>query len=323
MARITSKKLEKHIFKASNSNVAKSTRRFFFNYQHESLEARGRFHVDQMYGAGSGVLLNIEDKYFVLTARHVIKNNLREGFQNESPFWLTSKNRSGFSSIYDFLFPKLIWNIGELIPKIDVEIDVSDICLVELFYPQKFHMPDHFIKIDGESSVMKKSDFFEGQFLLVTGYPFERNKFDFNSIDDNYTHSTTIQRHTIPGIYLNSASFGYISFEMTKGNTQHENLNGMSGGAIYNIQPKANMVKLAGIPVTAGDNICRFIPSYLFINALMRYSQSNFTVVDPIFNNPPPLDEVMRVTLEYLREFDPNFNDFDVSFNKEIHQTSR
>ena len=302
MTRITPKKLEKHILKAVNSNIAKSTRRFFFNHLTKSTEERGHFHVDFMYGAGSGVLLNIEDKYFVLTAKHVINKNLNGDFQNESPFWITSKNKSDFSSLYNFLFPKGLWNIGDLMPKIDAEIDVSDLCLVELFDPPKFHIPDHFIKIESESSVMKKSEFFEGQYLLVTGYPFERNNFDFNPIDHNYTHSTKIQRHSIPGIYINSASLGYISFEMTKGDYQHENLNGMSGGAIYNIQPKANMVKLAGIPITAGNNICRFIPSYLFVNALMQYKKSSFTVIDPIVNVPPSLDDVMKVTLEYLRD---------------------
>lgn len=82
MTKVNQKKLNKYIEKAATSNVAKSTRRFFFNHLYESMESRGHFHVDQMYGAGSGVLLKINDKYFVLTAKHVIDNNIKGELQN-------------------------------------------------------------------------------------------------------------------------------------------------------------------------------------------------------------------------------------------------
>ena len=81
----------------------------------------------------------------------------------------------------------------------------------------------------------------------------------------------------------------------------------MSGGAIYNVQPKANQVKLAGIPITAGKNICRFVPSYLFINAIMNYSEANCNIIDPIVTNPPSLQDVIQITQNYLEEFDPKF----------------
>ncbi|WP_369612506.1 hypothetical protein [Marinobacter sp. RI1] len=305
MAKVTQKKLKKYIEKAATSNVAKSTRRFFFNHLYESIESRGYFHVDQMYGAGSGVLLKTNDKYFVLTARHVIDNNINGELQNESPFWVPVKNRAGWSSLYDFLFPKRVWNIGELISEETKSIDSSDICLVELFYPQQFHMPDHYIEIIDKSSVLTKNELFDGQFLLVTGYPFERNSFDFTPRSEDITHATNIQRHTIPGVYLTNESDSYITFENTEGDTQHENVNGMSGGAVYNVQPKANQVKLAGVPVTAGNNICRFIPSYVFVDAVINYRDSSATIIDPIVNNPPTLEDVMKVSLEYLKQFDP------------------
>ncbi|BFN12547.1 hypothetical protein MspRI1_05580 [Marinobacter sp. RI1] len=79
----------------------------------------------------------------------------------------------------------------------------------------------------------------------------------------------------------------------------------MSGGAVYNVQPKANQVKLAGVPVTAGNNICRFIPSYVFVDAVINYRDSSATIIDPIVNNPPTLEDVMKVSLEYLKQFDP------------------
>jgi len=324
MTRITSRKLRKYIEKAAKSNVAKSTRRFFFNHLYESVESRGRFHVDQMYGAGSGVLIKINGDFFVLTAKHVIGNNIKGSFQNESPFWIPVKDRAEWSSLYDFLFPKRIWNIGELISSKVGDIDQSDICLIELFYPQKFHMPDHCVEIKNKDSVLTETEFFDGQILLTTGYPFEKNYFDFTPKSEDISHTTRIQRHTIPGIYLANEDGGYISFEMTGGDTQHENVNGMSGGAVYNVQPKANQVKLAGIPVTAGDNICRFIPSYIFIDAIINFKEASSEVVDPIADNPPSLEDIMKVTLSYLKQYDPQFREVvEESFNKAMHRTSR
>lgn len=61
----------------------------------------------------------------------------------------------------------------------------------------------------------------------------------------------------------------------------HESLNGMSGGAVYNVQPKANQVKLAGIPITAGRNICKFIPSHLFIAAVINFKDARTQLIDP------------------------------------------
>lgn len=168
-------------------------------------------------------------------------------------------------------------------------------------------MPEHCIEIIDKSSVLTKEELFDGQFLLVTGYPLERNSFDFTPQSKDITHTTNIQRHTIPGIYLTNDSDSYISFEFTEGDTKHENVNGMSGGAVYNVQPKANQVKLAGIPVTAGNNICRFIPSYVFIDAVLNYRNSSVTIIDPAVNNPPGLEDVVKVSLEYMKEFDPKF----------------
>lgn len=316
---MTQKKLSRYIDKAATSNVAKSTRRFLFNHLYESLESRGHFHVDQMYGAGSGILLKIRDNFFVLTAMHVINNNTGGKFQNESPFWFPVKYRAEWSSLYDFLFPKKIWNIGELISESFNGVDSSDLCLIELFHPQKFHMPDHFIEISNKDSVLKKEELFDGQILLVTGFPFERNSFDFTPQSEKITHTTKIQRHTIPGVHILDKNDSYISFEIAEGNTEHKNVNGMSGGAVYNVQPKANQVKLAGIALTAGNNICRFIPCHIFMDAIINFRDSSSRTIDPIANNPPSLEDVMNASLNYLKQFDPNFrNDFAEILKKQL-----
>lgn len=324
---IPKRKLDCLIKKAIFYNVAKSCRRFFFNHLNESTEQRGYFHVDFVYGSGSGVLLKYLNKFFVLTAKHVLENDQKREFQNESPFWISVKSKSKWETNYDFMMPCIIWNIGELMPNITCDnVDLSDICLIEFFNPGKFHFPDHYIEIECTNSVLARKDFYEGQFLLVSGYPFEKNIFDHTPVSEKYTHSTNICRQTIPGILRKPDNIGYISFEFTEGDIQHENLNGMSGGAVYNVMPKANQVRLAGILVTAGNNICRFIPSYLFIDAILCYWKASHEIVDPIVKESLPLDRLIEIKENYYREFDPKFKaaaskkDADLILERRVHE---
>ena len=88
--------LEALLQRVPESNAAKSARRIFFNYLEEPLEERGYFHVDLMHGSGSSVLLRSSGRFFLLTARHVLSNNMSLGFQNESDGCPTSPcNRHG------------------------------------------------------------------------------------------------------------------------------------------------------------------------------------------------------------------------------------
>lgn len=199
--RVTAQKLSRYVDNAAKSNVARSTRRFFFNYLNESVADRGYFHVDQMYGLGSGVLLKINEKFFILTANHVVQNNTLGNFQNESPFWFAIKDNKNVSGMRDFLYPKRIWFIGELISKISSDVDQSDVLLIELFQPQEFNMPNHYIEIIDTQSVLTKDELFDGQILLVSGYPFERNYFDSDSKIEGFDHATNVQRHTVPGVH--------------------------------------------------------------------------------------------------------------------------
>lgn len=281
--------------------MAKSCRRIYFNHLYESVEERGHFHVDQMYGSGSGILVRYNETYFLLTARHVIKNNIPGDFQNESPFWITGKFQGGWSSIYDFMFPKRIWDIGGLIKKDLAYIDSGDVCLIELFDPFPFHQPDHFVQIYNTDSILG-DNYFDGQVLLVVGYPFELNEFDFTTVGE-YSHSTKSHRLTIPGVYKAEKPFGHISFELTSADVQHKSVTGMSGGVVCNVQPKGNLVKLAGMAISAGDNICRFVPSYIFINALLNYQKSMSKIVDPIVTKEISFDEKLNVFMNYLAEF--------------------
>lgn len=296
--------LSSYMKNAALSNVAQSSRRLFFNHLNESTSERGYFHVDQMYGSGTGVLLKMNHNFFLLTAKHVINNNTHGNFQNESPFWITSKSKKIWESLHDFLLPARIWNIGELVKLDSKYVDTDDICLVELFRPFPLHMPDHFIDIKDASCVLSENELFEGQFLLVTGYPFKTNNFDFTQISDEVTHTTKLQRHTIHGVYIKEEDdIGFISFEFTDGDIQHKDVNGMSGGVIYNIQPEVNQIKLAGIAISAGDNICRFFPAYAFIDAILRYKESSSITVDPNADRVFDPEVMMEIFKDYMDKF--------------------
>jgi hypothetical protein len=267
------------------SNVAKSTRRIFFYHLEESF--------DCFYGTGTGILLRYKNKFFLLTAEHVLQENLKEAYkikkyQNDSPFRILTKSDASFSgrSWGDFMFPKKIWNISELISeqKKFHSITLKDICLIELFEPlsDDFY-PDNFIEIKG-NSILSKKDFFEGQWLVVSGFPFEKNMFDWSEPKSKeFTHSTTIQRNLTCGVFIKELEFGYISFEYTDAEISSNSLNGMSGGAVFNVQPKNNMVRLAGMAISAGDNKCRFIPAFAFLNAIFNYKKSSSNVIDPAY----------------------------------------
>lgn len=61
----------------------------------------------------------------------------------------------------------------------------------------------------------------------------------------------------------------------------HASLNGMSGGPVYSIYENNSGIKLAGITVSGGNNTLRFIPSYMFIEAIDNYRESPCTILDP------------------------------------------
>lgn len=148
--------------------------------------------------------------------------------------------------------------------------------------------------------------------MIVSGYPFESNNFNFEPINETITHSTNIHRKSIPGVL---EDIGMLSFRSTEGDIQHQNVDGMSGGAVYNVQPKANQVKLAGIALSAGNNLCRFAPSHTFIEAILNYKSSSCQLIDPIFVNPPSNQKIINTTFAYLMEFDPKFREM---VNKDV-----
>ena len=266
------------------SSAAKSARRVFFNYLEQSTEERGYFHVDRMHGGGSGVLIKYNEVFFLLTARHVLSNNISLGFQNESPLWISVHSRPRWQSLQDFMFPRRIWNISETIDRDMPGIDTRDVCLIELFRPIPGSDPDHFIEVDDLSTHWLKEDqFFDGQVLVVCGYPDRLNQFTYDDPPEGFTHVTTVHKQLIPGCLLTEENGEMlISFCITPGDITHQFLNGMSGGPVINVMPDAAKAKLAGIALTGGKNICRFLPSHLICTAIINYQDCTCEVIDPL-----------------------------------------
>lgn len=274
----------KQFIKASaTSNIAMSTRRLLFNYLTEPVAERGYFHVDQMYGGGSGVLIRFKGAFYLLTAKHVLTNNMHGCLQNESPFWVPVRSQPRCESLVDFLFPRRLWNISELIDCNIPYVDTTDICLVELFEPSPNNFPDHFIEILGSSTtILRQEEFSNGLFLVTSGFPFRTNSFDFDSPPDGFTHSTYIQRQSVPGLLvLEPKGQMYISYEITDANVTSEFLDGMSGGAVYNVEPDVADIRLAGISLSGGTKISRFYPAYALVKAVLSHRDSTYENLDP------------------------------------------
>jgi hypothetical protein len=271
-----------------------------------------------MSGMGSCVLIKFNNTFFLLTLNHVLKDLTdKDGnFQNESPFWTSVKHKASWDSMCDFLMPKIIWNIGELIDE-DELIITSEVCLVELFYPQPLHMPDNFIDLDMSNPFSIKDDFREGRFLQVSGFPFEKNSFDWDIEHPKFTHSTNLIRHSIPGIFMheNNSTIGYISFEATDADVQHENANGMSGGIVYDIHENLNNTKFCGIISTISNNICRFIPSYMIYDAIVNYKKSSHIIVDPAASETLTPDDAIKFFKSYFEEFKNKHNKYEETNN--------
>jgi hypothetical protein len=269
--------------KAKHSNVGKSTRRILFNHLDRSLEERGYFHVDWMYGSGSGILLKFDSIYFLLTAKHVLTNNISGGFQNESPFWVSTNFHSRWKTLSDFMFPRRVWNISDVIEFDMPGVDPLDICLIELFQPLPGFSPDHYINVvDPLCDLLEYQQFSDDMLLIISGYPFRTNKFSYENPLDGFTHTTEIQRQLVPGfLRIKDRGEMLITYELTDTDVNHYFLNGMSGGAVFNIKLNTKETKLAGINLSGGNNLSRFYPSFAFANAISQYRNCTSQIIDP------------------------------------------
>lgn len=237
-----------------------------------------------MHGSGSGVLIKYDGIFFLLTARHVLSNNISQGFQNESPLWVSLNSRSNWESLQDFMFPRRIWNISEIIDRDLPGIDTKGVCLIELFPPIPGSDPDHFVEIDNQSTHWLREDqFSDGQILVVCGYPHRLNEFTYDDPPEGFIRATTVHKQLIPGcLLIQDSGEMLISFCITPGDITHQYLDGMSGGAVIIVMPEVANAKFAGIALSGGNNICRFCPSHLICTAIMNYRSCSCKIIDPL-----------------------------------------
>jgi hypothetical protein len=268
----------------------RATRRILFNHLDQSIEERGYFHVDHMYGSGSGVVIKHENIFYLLTANHVIANATAYSFTNESPFWIPSQSNSFPSELNAFLMPAQIVHIGETVPDRGKNFDSEDIILIELFFPHADFIPDQFIDLDTyPDDLATEEDFFEGQFLVAAGYPFSQNAFDFFApTPEGMTHSTYVHRLIVDGICELEDDEPIMTRRHLAG--EFPNLSGASGGIVTNVPAPGDRVKVLGMLVSAGSTIVRFIPSYIIAEAIKNKHMGRITAVDPAFAEQPPVE---------------------------------
>ena len=184
---------------------------------------------------------------------------------------------------------------------------MTDVVLIELFLPVPPIYPSSFIDLDaGDAAVVEKAQFFEGQLLLVNGYPHNINGFQhYDEKVGEFTHSTDIRRHSIVGICLLENGEPVASLEMTRGSNEPADLDGMSGAVVSNVDFETSSVKWAGMALTAGSKLIRFIPAYLLVPAIRRHTELTPITIDPASDIPSrePTDDELREYREMFREF--------------------
>ncbi len=303
--KIKPRKFDRLLEKCSGCNVIKSTRRVIF-VGSDSPDPL-KFKADHFGGMGSGILIKMNGAFFVLTAKHVITNQFGTGFKlgdelpNVSPFWVPMRNKTGdLTQLESYLFPKKIWDISELIQKEVDGVDTTDICLLEMCPPHSNAIPDNFIEIETIKDVQTEENFYPGKFHILAGFPFSGNGFEYETNKPGFTHESTMQRAQYFGQQM--IEEGCITHQDLKKPITHNEVTGISGGAVTDVQFKANAVKLCGMIVSSSGGTTRYIPSYVFIDALLNYQNANSYIVDPmavdiweINDNPELLKKIMTI----------------------------
>lgn len=286
MQKIEKKEFDEIADSAIETFISKSIRRILFITKDDEKMKEGKFFVSCMSGKGTVIIIKYKYRFFAITAKHVLKDTKNKNGQyfNESPFWFPTQFAKSWASLHDFFMPKKLWNIGELI-KIDDFTKLDDIVMIELYYPLKDSFPNYYIDYDTNKDIfLKKENFFNGKVIMVSGYPFVENSFDWDihHSDPEITHATPIHRRSIPGVFLENDGVGYISFECVENGITHDETNGMSGGIIYDLQPDPIDTRICGMLITVGSNKGTFIPSYIIKKAIDNFESSSEEIIDPM-----------------------------------------
>ena len=283
--------MDEFIDATTRSNIPQSTRRVFFTFTEELVEERGFYNADMLAGMGSGILLRFRSKYFLLTAYHVIIETLIFQ-QNESPFFIQARRKISGNVFdpYEILYPRWHWDIRTLMPESHGDVPWNDVALIELFDPLCAIPENEMIDID-TIQVLQRSEFFDGQMLIGSGYPTEQNHYEFGSPDQfgpGLAQLTKIQRHHSVGSAVLGTSGKEFHFKPSDLRTDHSALNGMSGGSVVNINPRAKKTKWVGMlkAVDERAGLVHFIPAHVILPVIRRYAESKRSDLDPNADKP-------------------------------------
>lgn len=291
------------------SRFAKATRRIVHNFSEDNIEERGHFHVDVMSGIGSGLIVYQNFRFFLLTARHNLKQLYPLELRNESPIWVPKDHPPKWDDMLDFFMARKIWYIGELIDYERSSFDPQDVVLIEFFFPMKpMSLPQQFINVENSDYFLEREEFFEKQILMCSGFPAKYNVYENLEEHPEFTQSTTFNLDHKVGFFTREDNDGFVSF-IDDMKITHEELNGMSGGPVYSVYHDDSEVKLAGISLSGGGNKLRFLPAYVFHDAVISYKNARCEVVDEasyIADETERPDEMLRMYCE-MESKDENF----------------
>ncbi len=287
----TEDQISKAFIYSIDSYIARSTRRMVFNFSTQTIEERGYYYAEGISGFGAGILVYKDYRYFLLTAKHNITNHIYpEEWRTESPIWVPAHHQpniqtedSGDFVLGSFFMARRMWDIGAISSNEHPSIDASDVVLIEFADNIVMHamrnLPPVFLDLNDQEGIMHKNGFFDRQVLVASGFP--RNKNDYLHDEEpgsDHVHFQHNIDHVVGMYHNNEEGCLFMSYDPP---VSHENLNGMSGGPVYSIYENDSGIKLAGITVSGGNNILRFIPSYMFVEAIDNYRDAPCTILDP------------------------------------------
>lgn len=288
MAKIRKKKVSFAFDRMVQGNLIQSPRQLLFTQSNNTIAERGFYYADTVWSwGGTGLLIKFEEKFFILTAQHVIDTHAPDQrFQNESPFFSHVFCKKFNSSIEEFAFPIRGWRIGQLITNDSPTIDNEDLVLIEL--GDLFLYPDRFINLDSDHSPqgLPVKSIYEGMYLIVSGFPAQRNEINYHYEEDApFVHTINLSKNILPGKCVFENDFPVVKL---KNDLTHDELNGMSGGIVTNFQPKSNQTEWVGLIQKAGNGYVHFYPAAWIIPAIRRFRESDSYIIDPAaaFSDP-------------------------------------
>lgn len=279
--------------------VLQSTRRLLFTHCNQSMEELGHYHADMVFSkGGTGILLKYNELFFVLTAQHVLDENYTAA-QNESPFFIPLKSAGGFrgAGLDQIGFPIRGWRIGEDIAGEVPNIDFEDLVLVELAHPMRY--PSTFLDLDNQYEVARHSAPLDPRedYLAVAGYPNEHNPIEYPFAEVNCV--ATLNRHILLGRYTPA---GGVSALQLQAPLSHEEMNGISGGAVSTLAAPNRPSQWAGMVQRADGGVVNFYPASLIVPAITNYLACGYFEIDPTASLSDPIVLASPAAVKARRE---------------------